>query len=54
MDRGCDSKQLERQMHLEIRKYAVVIPDQKLPQVVLFDYGNRSPVTKEANLVSAT
>ena len=54
MCRGCDSKQLERQMHLEILKYAVVIPDQKLPQVVLFDYGNRSPVTKEANLVSAT
>lgn len=49
---NCDAKQLEGQMHLEILHHAAVIPNVSLPQIILFDYRNRDPVTKEA-LMSA-
>lgn len=46
----CDARQLEGQMHLEILHYADVIPNVSLPQIILFDYRDRDPVTKEASV----
>lgn len=47
---NCDARQLEGQMHLEILHNATVIPNISLPQIILFDYRNRDPVTKEASM----
>lgn len=47
---NCDARQLEGQMHLEILYYAAVIPNVSLPQIILFDYRDRDPVTKEASI----
>ncbi|MDE6687051.1 MAG: DUF4080 domain-containing protein, partial [Lachnospiraceae bacterium] len=47
---NCDARQLEGQMHLEILHYAAVMPNVSLPQIILFDYRNRDPVTKEASI----
>lgn len=47
---NCDARQLEGQMHLEILHYADVIPNVSLPQIILFDYRKRDPVTKEASI----
>lgn len=47
---NCDARQLEGQMHLEILHHAAVIPNSSLPQIILFDYRNRDPVTKEASM----
>lgn len=47
---NCDARQLEGQMHLEILHYAAVIPNVSLPQIILFDYRDRDPVTKEASV----
>lgn len=49
-DQNCDARQLEGQMHLEILHNAAVIPNISLPQIILFDYRNRDPVTKEASI----
>lgn len=49
-DQNCDARQLEGQMHLEILHYAALIPNSSLPQIILFDYRKRDPVTKEASM----
>lgn len=47
---NCDARQLEGQMHLEILHHADIIPNVSLPQIILFDYQDRDPVTKEASI----
>ncbi len=47
---NCDARQLEGQMHLEILHHAAVIPNVSLPQIILFDYRDRDPVTKEVSI----
>lgn len=49
-EQSCDARQLEAQMHLEILHHAAVIPNSSSPQIILFDYRNRDPVTKEASM----
>lgn len=53
-DRNCEADKLEGRMHLEILHHAAVMPNVPLPQVILFDYGNRDPVTKEARTAAVT
>lgn len=50
---NCDARQLEGQMHLEILHYADVVPNVSLPQIILFDYRDRDPVTKEVKIMAA-
>lgn len=46
----CDAGWLEGQAHLEILHKAPAVPNVPLPQIILFDYQNRDPVTKEARI----
>lgn len=45
-------RKAEGQMHLEELQKASVIPDVPLPQIILFDYAKRDPVTKEAKITA--
>lgn len=47
-EKNCDVGRPGRSMHLEILHKVAVMPGLPLPQVILFDYGERDPVTKEA------
>lgn len=49
-EQDCDARQLEGQMHVEILHHAAVMPNVSLPQIILFDYRKRDPVTKEASM----
>lgn len=51
-EENCDAGQPEKGMHLEILHKAAVMPGLSLPQVILFDYEQRDPVTKEVKITA--